>query len=287
MDRGFVRALDGTRIHWTSWGLEALPAEGAVAVVVHGYGEHLGRYDHVARRLVERGLGVVALDLRGHGQSEGQRGHVDRFDDYQVDLASVFDLVGRRHPGGRRVLIGHSNGGLVAARYALGESGVRPDALILSSPLLGLAMEVPAWKVALGKAASRLAPRTSLANDVDASLLTHDREIAEAYERDPLVHHVATAGYFSEMKLAVEDTFERAHALMLPTLVLCGGSDQIADPGGARRLAHSVGTDACTFLCYEGLYHELFNELERERVLDDVVDWLENQGLQASEGESR
>jgi len=284
-DQGFVRALDGHRIFWTSWGMSEVAPEAPVVVLVHGYGEHIGRYDHVAAFLNEGGLGVLGIDVRGHGQSEGARGHVVRFDEYLVDVAAAFDEAHRQHPGGQRILLGHSNGGLIATRYALCESGRRPDVLIVSGPLLGLSMEVPAWKATLGRGLSRLRPETALPSEIDSKLLSHDADIVARYAVDPLVHHVATARYFTEMQAAIEDVFQRAHNLMMPLLILAGGADQVVDPGGARRLLHAVGTDDRKHIEYEGLYHEIFNELERARVLGDVRAWLEAHGLWGGAGD--
>lgn len=278
-DHGFVRTLDGHRIFWTSWGMTEVGPEAPVVVLVHGYGEHIGRYDHVARFLNAGGLGVIGIDLRGHGQSEGARGLVYRYDEYLVDVAAAFDVASRQHPGGPRVLLGHSNGGLISVRYTLCESGQRPEYLVVSGPLLGLSIEVPGWKAALGRGLSRLRPETALPNDIEARLLSHDADIVARYGTDPLVHHVATARYFTEMQAAIEDVFQRAHTLTLPVLMMVGGEDQVVDPAGVRRLFHAVGAEDKQHIEYEGFYHEIFNETERARVLGDLQTWLAGHGL--------
>ncbi len=281
---GYARALDGSRVFWTAWGADSLPEDAPLAVVVHGYGEHLGRYEHVAAALVEAGLVVVAADMRGHGRSDGERGHVLRYDEYLIDVGAAFDVAHRLHPQGRRALIGHSNGGLIATRYALSESGRRPDVLAVSGPLLGLSMPVPAWKATVGRGVSRVVPALAMPSGIDAALVSHDQAIVDAYKVDPLVHHVATARYFTELNAAIEDTFARSRELKLPTLVMVGGDDKIVDPAGGRRLSQGLGSDDVRFIEYPGMYHEIFNEVERARVLADLIGWLRAQGM-ASQAE--
>jgi lysophospholipase len=232
-------------------------------LIIHGYGEHLRRYDELAARLVDGGFAVVAVDVRGHGKSDGQRGHVVRFDEYLIDVAAGFEMLASLHPGGgKRVLLGHSNGGLVALRYALSSAGTRPDALVLSGPLLKLAVQVPGWKSTLGRGLSRIAPATSLANDVDSTLLSHDASVGKAYEDDPLVHRVATARYFTEMTTAAADALERGKKLNIPMLLLQGGADKIVDPDGSRQLHRTAPRDH-RYIEYEGFYHEIFNETDQ------------------------
>ena len=278
MRQGFVRALDGLRLHWAGWGLEEIPEDHPTAILVHGFGEHLRRYDHVAQWLNAGGFAVVAADMRGHGQSEGQRGHVARYDEYLVDVGAAFDLAARLRPRGKRLLIGHSNGGLIALRYALSESGRRPDALVLSGALLELSMQVPALKEKLGNVLSRVAGATSMANDIDAALLSHDAQVVQDYIDDPLVHNQVTARWFTEMNAAREDAMTRAPSLSLPTLILHGGEDGVVSPKGSAKLAEVMEGDV-THIAYEGFYHEIFNEVERDRVFGDIAAWLREREL--------
>lgn len=283
--QGFVRALDGQRLHWAGWGLD-VPAERPTVVLVHGYGEHIKRYEELAAYLVdEGGLAVVGVDVRGHGQSSGDRGHVDRYDAYLVDVAAAFDVAHRLRPEGKRVLLGHSNGGLIALRYALSECGRRPDALVLSGPLLKLALTVPKWKATLGSGLSKVIPAMSMPNDLSADFLSHDKAVVDAYINDPMVHRVATARYFTEMTAAREDALVRAPKLRLPTLVMQGGEDRIVSPEGARELIDRLKHDDVTYIEYQGLYHEIFNELERAKVFADVGGWLSERGFWAGDAD--
>jgi lysophospholipase len=276
---GYLTALDSTRLHYATWGDDCAAEDAPVAILIHGFGEHLLRYEHVAQALVAGGLVVVAIDVRGHGKSDGQRGHVLRFDEYMVDVDAAFALAERVHPGGPRVLLGHSHGGLLAARYVLQESGHQPKVLILSSPFLGIAVKVPSWKAALGRSLSRFKPTFSLPLDLDGSLLSTDSAVGEAYAKDPLVHGAASTRWFTEVQGAQADALRRAHQIKLPTLIMQGGADAIVDVAATRRMAQGLGAEDKKYIEYDGLRHEIFNEVKKAEVLADMESWLNGQGL--------
>ena len=276
---GYLTALDGTRLHYATWGEAGAAEDAAVVVLLHGFGEHLLRYEHVAQHLVGGGFVVVAVDVRGHGKSDGQRGHVLRHDEYMVDVDAAFALAQRVHPGGERVLLGHSHGGLLALRYLMQESGHQPAALVLSSPFLGIAVAVPRWKAALGRSLSRFKPDFSLPTDLPASHLSKDQSVVDAYVKDPLVHAAASARWFTEVQEAQADALRRAHQVKLPTLVMQGGDDKIVDIGATRRAAEGLGSADKEYIEYPGLRHEIFNEVERDKVLRDMQRWLSQHNL--------
>jgi lysophospholipase len=245
-------------------------------VVVHGYCEHRGRYQRTAQDLARQGYRVIVGDLRGHGEAGGQRAHVDRFEEYLDDTVALLAQAARHAQGGPPpFLLGHSMGGLVALRYVQ-ERAREGDlqGLILSSPLLGIKVQVPAWKRLLGQAASLTLPGLSLPNDLDPALLSHDPEIGRAYATDPLVSHVATARWFTEAQLAQLQALRRAPGVRLPVLLLQAGDDRIVDQAASQALFERLGGKDKVFTLYPGLFHEIFNEVERDRVLADVVSWL-------------
>lgn len=283
---GYVNALDGTRLHYATWGEEGAPDDAPVAVLIHGFGEHLLRYDHVADVLVDGGFVVVAVDVRGHGKSDGQRGHVLRWDEYMVDIDAAFALADRLHPDGPRLLVGHSHGGLIVLRYMLQESGQRADALVMSSPFLGIAVKVPAWKATLGNTLSKLRPTFALPLDLDSALLSTDLSVGAAYEKDPLVHGEASARWFTEVQAAQADALRRTSQIKLPVLVMQGGDDKIVDVGATRRAAQGFASENKKYIEYDGLRHEIFNETEKERVFADLRTWLDEQGLWAGAAEA-
>ncbi len=264
-----LSSRDGTRLHAVSarpehaWGVVSL---------IHGHGEHCGRYGHVIDALTAAGLAVYAVDLRGHGRSAGRRGHIMVWRDYVDDAATTHAAAEADGLSELpRFQLGHSMGGLVAAQTALAH--VTPLAgLILSGPLLGLSLPVPPLKAMAGRLMSRLVPTFSLPTGLDAALISHDPNEVAAYRADPLVHDRASSRWFTEMLAAVDDTHERAAELTMPVLIMHGGDDGLTDPNGSRRLAAKL--PAGELEIFDGFYHEIFNEVERQRPIGRMTDWL-------------
>ncbi len=257
---------------------DAPPAPSAVIAVVHGYGDHGGRYTWFGEDMAARGHAVYVYDLRGHGQSSGTRGQVRRFDEYLDDTAVFLAEVRRRQPDAPLFLLGHSLGGLVCARFAeeraqeLEAAGVR--GLILSSPFLQLAEAVPPSKVVAARAMARVWPNHDIGNTVRAAQLSHDQSVVEAYVTDPLVHHVAPARWASETLAAQDAAMAGAERVALPLLMLYGTDDQVADVAFMEALYARASSEDKSIERYQGLYHECFNETGREQVYRDLAAWL-------------
>ena len=242
-------------------------------LIVHGFGEHGGRYGHVAEALIAAGLEVGAVDLRGHGGSGGTRAFVERFDDYLDDVDAALALL--RDEGGKLplFLLGHSMGGLVAALWIL-EQRALADGLVLSSPGFAFALKVPAWKAAAGRICSRLAPKLALPSGLDRGLLSHDPEVARALERDPHSQTATTARWYTEALAAQARAAELAAGLEVPLLCQVAGDDALVDTRATRSFFDTATSSEREWLCYDELYHEIYNELGRERVLSDLTAWL-------------
>ncbi len=242
-----------------------------VVVVAHGLGEHAGRYHHVAQALTDRGYVVVIPDHVGHGRSTGKRLGVTDFGDFAADLHSVIAVAASdRRP---RFLIGHSMGGAIALSYAL-EHPDMLDGLVLSGPAIvpGADLPAPLVKIApvLGKIAPWL-PSTAL----PASGLSRDPAVVAAYEADPLVWHGKIPAGLGGALIGAMSTFpKRLPSLTMPTLVLHGEGDVLANPEGARVVERHAGSDDLTVTILPGLYHEIFNEPEKDSVIATVVDWI-------------
>ena len=269
-----LRLPDGTVTFVRDWH----PAEGVARhgsiLLVHGLGEHSGRYGHVAQRLCALGLDVRGYDLRGHGRSEGTRGWVPRSDTLLADLRCVFDDFEQRGDGMPPLLLGHSLGGTVAAMATAG-GWVAPRALILSSPALALHVSRP--QSAAIAVARRLIPGLPLPNRLPTDKLSHDEREVAAYRADPLVHDRITPrlyGFLADAGVAVR---RKPARLTVPTLLLAAGDDGLVDARGSRELAAALSPAVGEARFYDGLYHELFNEREpdRTRVLDDLAAWIE------------
>lgn len=244
----------------------------ASLVFVHGLGEHSGRYEDVIRRFSGTGYSIFAFDLRGHGRSQGKRGHIMSFGEYLKDLKYFMDIVANLSDRNKIFLIGHSMGGLIVIRYSQEHSGV--SGLIMSSPLLKIKVQVPRLKSAVGRAVSKVLPWLSMTNEVDPSFLSHDPSVVQAYIEDPLVHAKVSARWFTETVDSMNKSFDFAHKITIPCLFLHAGDDRLADPEGTKSLFPLVSSKDKQMKVYEGFYHELFNERGKEQVFSDIESWL-------------
>ncbi len=259
------------RIFWRSWTPDDRAAR-AVIVLVHGLGEHSGRYDHVVARLVGEGYAVHTADHRGHGRSDGPRAFIEDMDNVVADVDTLVDRAVAAQPGVAVFMLGHSMGGLIALRYALAHQE-RLAGLILSAALAQLDA-VPKPLELVGRALSVIAPRAPLIA-IDSALVSRDASVVEAYRSDPLVHHgkvpARTAVQLADTVGRFPDT---VGAITVPTLILYGTADGLCPPAGSVMLGERIGAADKTVTAYEGLFHEILNEPERETVLEDIVGWL-------------
>jgi len=270
IEEGEFQGHDGTRLYYRASSADSRPR--AVVVFVHGFGDHGGRHPHLFSGLAANGISLYAPDLRGYGRSAGQRGFISDWADYRQDVGLFMDLVGQRGTGLPLFLMGHSMGGLIALEYALR----RPEDLrgvIASSPAVG-ELGVPPWKMALGRLLSRIWPRFSMNAGLDASGLTRDPKIAEQIEEDPLSHGRGTARLAQEISRSLSWTREHASELRVPLLVLLGLGDTVVRPEAGRGVFEQVRLADKSLLEYEGAYHELDNDLCRDRVVADIADWI-------------
>jgi alpha-beta hydrolase superfamily lysophospholipase len=266
-----LKTADGLDLHLRCWRAEEAPHRWTF-VIVHGLGEHGGRYQHLAAWFAPLGATVYAMDLRGHGRSGGPRGHAPSLDALLEDIDAVV-MRARADSGAPVVLIGHSFGGLLAIAYTLRHPD-HIDKAIFSAPLLIPKVKVPAWKRPLAAILPRVAPRVAVSNEVDANLLSHDPEVARRYWSDPLVHDRITGGLYGDTVARGEEFIARAAELRLPFLLMQGRDDRIVDPSGSQRFFARATAPDRAFCLYPGLYHEIFNEVDHERVFQDLESWL-------------
>jgi len=245
-----------------------------VLVTVHGFGAHCGLYRHVAGALCARGIAVTQFDCRGHGRSQGQRGHVDRFDDYHADLGLVVRRARERTPGVPWALMGHSLGGAIVLDHVLRrQSQPQADRLVAAAPWLELKMKVRMPKRAAAQMFARLKPTLTIENGIRAEDVSRNPAVVANFFRDPLVHHVATAGWFAGVLRAQTTLRAAAAGLRVPTLLLVAGQDRIVSSEATLAFAQAAGSHA-EVRFYQDLYHELLLEPERDRVVSEVADWL-------------
>lgn len=265
-----LTSSDGTQLAAQRW--SPLRDPRAALLVIHGYADHAERYRELGLTMAERGIDTVAVDLRGHGRSSGQRGFVDRFSDYHADVEAGFAGMSAGAPGVPRFVLGHSNGGLIALDWV---SSKRPviRGLVVTNPFLELAMAVPRLKVGVGKLAARLAPRIALPSGIPPEGLTHETAIVDAYRRDPKVFSTVTAGYFR----ASRATQERVRGLLdlpVPLLYVYSDSDPIAKPEANATLAKNLASPDKTVLVRAGEFHEVLNETNRVELMERIADWI-------------
>lgn len=264
--------VNGVRIVYDVWTPDTEP-RGAV-VLSHGLGEHARRYDHVAQRFGEAGLVTYALDHRGHGRSGGKRVMVRNMAEYTGDFGSLVDAATAENPGLTRIVLGHSMGGGIVFAYGVDHPDDY-DLMVLSGPAVAAQTGVNPIKILLGKAVGSLLPNLPI-EDLDDTAVTRDPEMLAAYRNDPLVHHGKIPAGIAKALLLVGDTMpHRARALTAPLLVVHGAEDRLVPASGSERLVECAGSKDVHLKVYPELYHEVFNEPERQRVLDDVTTWIE------------
>ena len=269
---GFFKGVRDANIYYQAWLPDSDPR--AVLLIVHGLAEHCGRYMNVVDHFVPRGYAVYGLDHIGHGKSDGTRVYVERYTDYTDTLKTFFDMVRAWQPEQPIFLVGHSMGGLIAASYLLDHQADFAGA-VLSGPGVKAPDDISAVTIFLGKTLSNIAPKTGVLS-LDANGVSRDPAVVQAYVNDPLVYTgKTTARLAAELLKEMQRVTTESGAITLPILIVQGGADKLVDPAGAQMLYDSVSSSDKTLHVYDGFYHEVFNEPERERVLADVETWLE------------
>ncbi|WP_322033521.1 alpha/beta hydrolase [Paraburkholderia sp. J76] len=275
--RSTLRTRDGVELPLYVWRASAPPR--AAIALVHGLAEHAGRYAALAARLNAAGIDVYAIDLRGHGHAPGRRTWVARFDEYLDDAEALIAHASAQCAAGGTplFLMGHSMGGAIAALYAverLPQSRVPLAGLLLSSAALAPGRDVPAWMIAASRVISAIWP-TFPAMKIEAALLARDNAVVEANRADPLVHHGAIPARTGAQLLGAMKRIEAGRAqLRLPVLIWHGTGDKLTEPEGSRAFGANVGSPDRTLTLYEGSYHETLNDLDRERVIGALLDWI-------------
>lgn len=271
-----ISAADGTLLYVTDYLLPAAHARGGI-MLMHGLGEHSGRYRHLARFFNDCGLSVRCYDHRGHGRSQGSRGDVINGDPMLQDAEILFDDFALRFPE-PPFLFGHSMGGLFAARFALAHlSPLR--GLILSSP--ALALRLSGFQSRMLQIMHAIAPSFGVPNGLSAAYLSHDPKVVSAYKSDPLVHKKISARLLRSMLSSIEFCQSHAGSLTIPTLMLIAGDDRLVDAEGSKRFFAQLPPGLAEMHVYDDMYHEVFNEVESQRPLGDMKAWLERVALPA------
>jgi len=268
---GNFKGVRNVSIYYQAW----LP-EGkvkAVLLIVHGLGEHSGRYMNVVNHFVPLGYAAYGLDHIGHGKSEGEREVLERFEDITDNLTIYYNMVKAWQPGKPIFILGHSLGGLVTCNYLIDHQADFKGAII-SASLVRVPANISPLTVTMGKIFSAIAPKVGVV-PLDATGISRDPEVVKAYVNDPLVFHGKTpARLAAEMLKAMRRVTAEADKIALPIIIFQGSADRLVDPGDAQLLYDKASSKDKTIKIYPGFYHEVFNEPERAIVLKDVEDWL-------------
>ncbi|MFC1951490.1 alpha/beta hydrolase [Chloroflexota bacterium] len=245
----------------------------AVLLILHGLAEHSGRYMNVVDYFVPKGYAIYGFDQRGHGQSEGMQGYVEKFSYYTDDTRTFFEMLRSKHPDEKFFIVGHSVGGTIAIIYSIYHQN-EFDGLILSGATIKPGSSLSPVKIMLARLLSLLAPKMGV-DVIDTSAISQTRAVVDAYVNDPLVYHgKIRARLGTELINTMQMLPNQLPAIRLPILIMSGTTDRLSNPEGSRLLYESVGSRDRTIKYYNGFYHEIFNEPGRDQVFSDMDDWL-------------
>ncbi len=263
--------VDGYQLFAQSWLPNRSPA--AILAIVHGFGEHSGRYGNVVTEMVARNIGVVGFDLRGHGRSPGQRGHINSWDEYHGDLQAFLNWLTEQGYGESTFLLGHSLGSLIVAEFMLSEpkdlagvvlSSLGVDPVGIAKPLI----------VTIARLLSRPWPTFPVRLSLDPRLLSRDRQVVQAFNADPLVHGMTSMRWGTETLAVIERIKASASGINVPLLLLHGTGDRINSLAGARAFFRKVSPTKGEFRSYVDSLHEPHNDLDQKKVVADIANWM-------------
>ncbi len=274
---GYFQSFDGVELFYQSWH----PEDGTkiVFIGIHGAFAHSGDFTLPASFFTKHGVAVYSFDIRGFGTWKGKSAHISSYEHYLNDMHSFKKFVEVREPNVTQMhMVGHSMGGMLTLLYGITHPTENLTSLIVSSPWLGTKVKINPILRLMAGLFSVIYPRFSSPNNLDLTLLTHDKDVVARHEADiesGLRKTHATARWFVQMQKAQKFVLENAAQIKFPTLVLQAGADEIVDKSLTKKMYESLTTEIRDYKEYEGFYHELFNEIERERVYNDILNWIQ------------
>jgi acylglycerol lipase len=271
--KGTFQGAGGLELYYQSWRAEKSLA---VLAIIHGFGEHSGRYANVVNHLTPLGYAVYGFDLRGHGRSPGQRGHINAWDEYRGDVKNFLQMISKQETNLPVFLLGHSMGALIALDYLLHDPAGLSGAIISGVPLEPVGVAKP-FLVMLARVLSLLWPHFSLPLGLDPKGISRDPAVVKAYQADPLVHGKTTVRWGTEILKTIEWVKAHAAEVKIPILLIHGSSDPLNSPDGTRNFFEKVTFPDKQMKIYPGSVHEAHNDLDFKLVMNDMVQWLERQ----------
>ncbi len=267
------KSKDGLDIYGRVWTPENGEKIEQVICLVHGFGEHSGRYHHVAKMFNNRGWAVLACDHRGHGKSEGQRGHTPYYEHLLDDMENLLLQAEQLFPTSTKILYGHSMGGNIMTNYVI-QRNPKIKGTIVTGPFYRTASPPPKFLWLLARIMNKIWPSFPNKVPLEANHISRDKAIVEAYVNDPMVHNKMSARMGYELIKKGEQAIEQANMVKSPLLILHGEDDQLTDFNGSKSFV-TKANDNVTFIPYKGLFHELHNEPEKETVFKDIINWCD------------
>jgi len=269
------KTFDGLQLFAQSWQPETKSR--AVICLVHGMGEHSGCYGYVADSLTQAGYTLISFDLRGHGKSEGPRGHIPSYEALMKDISSLLEVANKQFPELSLFLYGHSLGGNLVLNYVIRRQP-KLKGVIVTGPWLRLAFEPPRFEIILAQITNYIWPSFSQKSGLDTKALSRNLKVVHTYENDPLVHDRISARMFIGFYQAGHWALEHASEFSIPLLLMHGGADKITSVKASNEFAEKI-TENCTLKIWDGLYHEIHDEPEKEEVFKFLIDWLDKEVL--------
>lgn len=266
-------SFDGIKLSGYLWEPEEKPK--ALLNLIHGFGEYSERYDHWAMKFVEKGFVVHAIDNRGHGRSDGRRGHINSFDDFLNDVDVLVKESNKLYPELPQFIYGHSMGGNIVSNYIL-KRDCNFVGAVISSPWLRLTFNPSAITILLARIMKQIFPKFTQKANLDVKGVSHDHEIVNKYLDDTLIHEKISARMFFEIYQAGNWVIENADKLKIPALVQHGSGDKITSHKASKEFVENANKEGKDVIYkeWDGLYHELHNELEKDKIFDYVFNWL-------------
>jgi alpha-beta hydrolase superfamily lysophospholipase len=243
-----------------------------VILLIHGLSDHAGRYHYIGDFFAATGYTMIIVDLRGHGRSCGKRGHFPSYAMVMDDMTLFLETASKRHPGQPLILYGHSMGGNLVLNYLI-RNAPPVSAAVITSPWLRLNIKPQLYKAILGVLANKVFPSMTQPDGIIPSYLSHDEEVGRRYMADPLVHHLITVRTYFEISRAGEYAIAHADSVDCPLLLMHGTDDHLTSFPATTEFSAKVTTER-TFRAWEGLYHELHNESEKEVILGFILEWI-------------
>ena len=240
--------------------------------IIHGLGEHSGRYEDFAKNLTQKNIGVFCIDLIGHGKSNGKRGHIKSFEDYINAVENGMIYIRKKFLDTPIILFGHSLGGLICLKFLLDRESKEIEKAIVSSPWIETALKIPKHLLFIHKIFQKITPRLQLSNNLITSHLSKNQKIVNDYESDILVHDKITLNLFSEILTTIEDVLKRSSRIKVQTFIYHGKNDKIISYKGTEKIANSIPNNK--FILFDNIYHEPHNDIEKDVIYKEINDFI-------------